>query len=164
MRTRSLALLAAAFAAGATLPAVAPAQSAPADSIAYPLEYAQLSQFIISLLPPGSETQVRNLRFAERDGQLQAEAEARLGSLPGLELLGGLGWQRVTAVGPVSLMRPGTAAWDIRTVEVGGFPVMMGVWAPLVQRLTRRRDTLIPVPVPTWVTSVQVDSTRLLIR
>lgn len=157
-------LVAALAGPGLAPPAAAQQSSADMGQVSHPLTYDALSQYMTTMLPPGGDQQIRNFRFRGEGESLVAQAEARVGSVPGLELLGGLGWQTVTASGPVRVLEPGVVGWDVRTMSLGGVPIMYGVWSPMIQRLTRRRDTMVPVPVAPWVQRVVVDSTGLLLQ
>lgn len=151
--------------------APAAAQTAPPapDSVTqltYPLAFDTLQAYLLQLAPPGSAGQVRGLTLSRDSagGGLRAAGEVRIGSLPGFELFMGLGWARLAATGPVRVLRPGLIGWEVQSFELGGAEILPSLWAPLVRRLTRRDDTVVPFPVGRWITRVEVADDHLLLH
>ncbi|MDX2194226.1 MAG: hypothetical protein NW201_12790 [Gemmatimonadales bacterium] len=141
----------------------APPAAAGADALAQALPFESLERYLLSILPPEAQPNVKGLRFGADNGELEVEAEVNLAAVQGLDMLSRLGWQRLRAVGPVRVLRPGSAGWEVRSASLGMFPVAQAIWAPLLQKVTKRQDTVIPVIVAPWVKRVEVDSAQLLL-
>ena len=58
-----------------------------------------------------------------------------------------------------------TAASDGTPIAiVAGTSVAQSMWAPLLQRATKRQDTMVPFRVGAWVQKVDVQPTRLVLH
>ncbi len=157
----ALSLLAAPPAAAQGASSAATADTA--APLSYPIEFDSVQVYLMTLVPPDGRENVRNLRLSGQGDELRVDAEVRVGALPGLELFGGLGWAHVSGTGPVRIIEPGVMGWEIRTMTLADRPVFMAIWGPLVQRLTKRPDTIVPFAVGRWVKRVEVQPTRLML-
>jgi len=168
MRTTCAAVLAA-LAFFLARPAVAqqPAGSVgepPPEKLTYPIEFDTVETYLMTLVPPDGRENVRNLQLSAEQQNLRVDADVKLGGLPGFELLGAFGFTHLTATGPVSVVRPGVVAWNVQSVKVAGTSVAASIWAPLLQKATKRQDTLVPFRVGQWVQKVDVEPTRLVLH
>ena len=116
---------------------------------------------LIAGVPAAQKENVRNVAFSAQGTELRMDADVRLSAVPGMEMMSGLGFARMTGVGPVSIVQPGTVGWRIRTIEVSGVPLAESIWGPQVRKATKRNDNVVPVPVGSWVKGVQVQPTGL---
>ena len=135
-----------------------------AEKLTYPIAFDTVEAYLMSLVPPAGRQNVRNLQLTSANQVLRVDADVNLGGLPGFELFSMLGFTHLTATGPVVVVRPGVVAWDVRALQVAGSPVAQSMWAPLLQRATKRQDTLIPYRVGQWVQKVVVEPTRLVLH
>lgn len=135
-----------------------------AEKLTYPIEFDTVEVYLMSLVPPNGRENVKNLALTSADQVLRVDADVKLGGLPGFELFGAFGFTHLTATGPVVVVRPGVVAWDVRTMNVAGTPVAQSMWAPLLQRATKRSDTMVPFRVGAWVQKVDVQPTRLVLH
>lgn len=131
--------------------------------LSYPLEYDEVEMYLRALIPPDGRDNVRNLNLSADGFNLRVDADVKVGSLPGFELLSYLGWARITGSGPVKLLRPGLVGWEITGMQVNGQPIAAAMWSPLIRRATRRSDTNLPFKVGQWVKRVEVEPTRLML-
>lgn len=167
MRHHRFRLLVAAVACLA--PAGLAAQSATRDTaipeqLVYPMSFDTVEAYLQSLIPPEGRGNVRNLQLSSEQQELRVDSEVRIGAIPGFELLAPLGWARLTAVGPMRVMRRGVVAWEVRAMRLGGQTVSPTMWEPLLHIATRREDTLVPFRVGQWVQQVEVEPDRLVLR
>ncbi len=132
--------------------------------LSYPMSFDTVEVYLMSMVPPEGRDDVRGISLSQAENGLRVEGEVRIGAIPGFELLGGLGWAKVTATGPVSIVRPGVLGWDIKTMMLGETPVMPSIWGPLIRRMTKREDNVIPFRVATWVSRVEVQSDQLMLH
>jgi hypothetical protein len=135
-----------------------------AEKLTYPIEFDTVEVYLMSLVPPNGRENVKNLALSSTDQILRVDADVKLGGLPGFELFGAFGFTHLTATGPVVVVRPGVVAWDVRTMNVAGTSVAPSMWAPLLQRATKRQDTMVPFRVGAWVQKVDVQPTRLVLH
>jgi hypothetical protein len=135
-----------------------------AQKLTYPIEFDTVEAYLMSLVPPNGRENVKNLALSSADQTLRVDADVKLGGLPGFELFGAFGFTHLTATGPVVVVRPGVVAWDVRTMNVAGTAVAQSMWAPLLQRATKRQDTMVPFRVGAWVQKVDVQPTRLVLH
>jgi hypothetical protein len=134
------------------------------EKLSYPIAFDTVEAYLISLVPPDGRQNVRNLELTSANQVLRVDADVNLGGLPGFELFSMLGFTHLTATGPVVVLRPGVVAWDVRALQVAGSSVAPSMWAPLLQRATKRQDTMIPYRVGQWVQKVDVEPTRLVLH
>jgi hypothetical protein len=134
------------------------------EKLSYPMEYDSVEVYLLSLVPPSGRQNVRDLQLSAEQQNLRVDADVNLGGLPGFEFFGAFGFTHLTATGPVALVRPGVVAWNVQSVKVSGTNVSPSVWAPLLQRATKREDTRIPFKVGQWVQQVDVEPTRLVLH
>ena len=125
------------------------------------LRYDSVNTVIAALMPAAQKENVKNVAFSAQGTELRMDADVRLSAVPGMEMMSGLGFARMTGVGPVSIVQPGTVGWRIRTIEVSGVPLAESIWGPQVRKATKRNDNVVPVPVGSWVKGVQVQPTGL---
>jgi hypothetical protein len=135
-----------------------------AERLTYPIAFDTVEAYLMSLVPPDGRQNVRNLELTSANQILRVDADVNLGGLPGFELFSVLGFTHLTATGPVVVVRPGVVAWDVRALQVAGSAVAQSMWAPLLQRATKRQDTMIPYRVGQWVQKVDVEPTRLVLH
>lgn len=169
MATDRLVRLAFAFTALVTAGAAQAQTPPPGDTaspagLSYPMTFDTVEAYLTSMVPPDGRDDMRGLALSQVENGLKVEGEVRVGAIPGFELLGGLGWAKVTATGPVSIVRPGVLGWDIKTMTLGDRPVMPAIWGPLIRRMTRREDTVVPFRVATWVSRVEVQPEQLMLH
>jgi len=134
------------------------------EKLTYPIAFDTVEAYLISLVPPNGRQNVRNLELSSADQILRVDADVNLGGLPGFELFSVLGFTHLTATGPVVVLRPGVVAWEVRALQVAGSSVAQSMWAPLLQRATKRQDTMIPYRVGQWVQKVDVEPSRLVLH
>jgi hypothetical protein len=134
------------------------------EKLTYPIEFDSVETYLMSLVPPSGREDVRNLQLSAEQQNLRVDADVKLGGLPGLELFGAFGFTHLTATGPVEVVRPGVVAWNVQNAKLAGTNVSPAVWAPLLQRATKREDTRIPFRVGQWVQKVDVEPTRLVLH
>jgi hypothetical protein len=134
------------------------------EKLTYPIAFDTVEAYLISLVPLNGRQNVRNLELSSADQILRVDADVNLGGLPGFELFSVLGFTHLTATGPVVVLRPGVVAWEVRALQVAGSSVAQSMWAPLLQRATKRQDTMIPYRVGQWVQKVDVEPTRLVLH
>jgi hypothetical protein len=134
------------------------------EKLSYPIAFDTVEAYLISLVPPSGRQNVRNLELSSANQILRVDADVNLGGLPGFELFSVLGFTHLTATGPVVVVRPGVVAWEVRALQVAGSPVAQSMWAPLLQRATKRQDTMIPYRVGQWVQKVDVEPSRLVLH
>jgi len=134
------------------------------EKLTYPIAFDTVEAYLISLVPPDGRQNVRNLELSSANQILRVDADVNLGGLPGFELFSVLGFTHLTATGPVVVLRPGVVAWEVRALQVAGSSVAQSMWAPLLQRATKRQDTMIPYRVGQWVQKVDVEPTRLVLH
>jgi hypothetical protein len=135
-----------------------------AEKLTYPIEFDTVEVYLLSLVPPDGRENVKNLALTSADQVLRVDADVNLGGVKGFELFSVLGFTHLTATGPVVVVRPGVVAWEVRTLNVGGTPIAQSMWAPLLQRATKRQDTMVPFRVGAWVQKVDVQPTRLVLH
>jgi len=168
MRTTCVAVLAAlAFFSVRPGAAQQPAGSVgepPAEKLTYPIEFDTVEAYLMTLVPPDGRENVRNLQLSAEQQNLRVDADVKLSGLPGFELFGAFGFTHLTATGPVAVVRPGVVAWNVQSVKVAGTGVSSSIWAPLLQKATKRQDTLVPFRVGQWVQKVDVEPTRLVLH
>jgi hypothetical protein len=139
--------------------------SAAEGPLSYPMTFDTMEVYLLSLVPPESQGNVRNLQLTGPGGDLlRVDSEVRIGAIPGFELLAPLGWARLTATGPVRVMRRGVVVWDVRSMQLGGKEVPQSVWENLLHVATRREDTLVPFRVGAWVGRVEVEAERMVLH
>lgn len=141
-----------------------PGDTASPAGLSYPMPFDTVEAYLMSMVPAAGRNDVRGLELSQSEEGLKVEGEVRVGAIPGFELLGGLGWAKVTAAGPVAIVRPGVLGWDIKTMMLGDRPVMPAIWGPLIRRMTRREDTIVPFRVATWVSRVEVQPGQLMLH
>lgn len=142
----------------------APGDTASPVGLSYPMSFDTVEAYLMSMVPPDGRDDVRSLELSQAENGLRVEGEVRVGAIRGLELLGGLGWAKVTATGPVAIVRPGVLGWDIKTMMLGDTPVLPAIWGPLIRRMTRRDDTIVPFRVAPWVSRVEVQPEQLMLH
>jgi hypothetical protein len=160
------------LAAFCTLAGPAMAQAAPrspqdtvvTERLVYPMSFDTVETYLQSLIPPEGQGNVRNLELSAERNELRVDSEVRIGAIPGFELLSPLGWARLTAIGPMRVVRRGVVAWEVRTMLLGGKAVAPAMWEPLLHIATRRDDTLVPFRVGQWVQQVDIEPDRLVLR
>ena len=134
------------------------------EQLTYPIEFDTVEAYLMSLVPPSGRANVRDLALSSENQSLRVDADVNLGGLPGFEFFGAFGFTHLTAAGPVTVVRPGVVAWEIKAMRVAGQPVAEAMWGPVLRRATKREDSLVPFRVGQWVKQVQVDSTRLVLH
>ncbi|HEX5818408.1 MAG TPA: hypothetical protein VFY20_06010 [Gemmatimonadales bacterium] len=134
------------------------------EKLTYPIEFDTVEVYLMTLVPENGRENVKNLALTSADQVLRVDADVNLGGVKGFELFSVLGFTHLTATGPVVVVRPGVVAWEVRTMNVGGTPIAQSMWAPLLQRATKREDTLVPFRVGAWVQKVDVQPTRLVLH
>ncbi len=135
------------------------AQTAPTKPTT--LAFDSVNAVIAALIPAKDRGNVRSIKLSAAGKELQVDADVRMSAVPGLEMFGAMGFAHVTGVGPVSLIKPGTVGWQIRSIEVAGAPISQSLWGPLLRKGTKRTDNVVPVPVGAWVKGVEVVPTGL---
>lgn len=135
------------------------AQTAPTKPTT--LAFDSVNAVIAALIPVKDRANVRDIKLSAAGKELQVDADVRMSAVPGLEMFGAMGFAHVTGVGPVTLIKPGMVGWQIRSIEVAGAPISQSLWGPLLRKGTKRTDNIVPVPVGTWVTGVEVQAKGL---
>ena len=125
------------------------------------LTFDSVNTTIAALMPAAQKENIKNVAFSAQGTELRMDADVRLSAVPGMEMMAALGFAKMTAVGPVSIIQPGVVGWRIRTIEVSGVPLAESIWGPQVRKATRRNDNVVPVQVGSWVKGVQVQPTGL---
>ena len=138
--------------------------SSSAGHVSYPLAFDSLEVYLMTLVPPDGRGNVKNLALSAEQQNLRVDADVKLAGLPGFEWFGAFGFTHVTATGPMSVVSPGLVAWNVQTMKVAGSNVPASMWTPLLQKATKRSDTLVPFRVGQWVQKVDVEPTRLVLR
>ncbi|HEX5632203.1 MAG TPA: hypothetical protein VFX50_03210, partial [Gemmatimonadales bacterium] len=131
--------------------------------LSYPMTFDTMEVYLLSLVPPDSRGNVRNLELSGSGQQLRVDSEVKIGAIPGFELLAPLGWARLTATGPVRVLRRGVVVWEVRSMQLGGREVPQTVWENLLQVATKREDALVPFRVGAWVSRVEVERERMVL-
>jgi hypothetical protein len=120
---------------------------------------------LASLVGDGMDGEVRrqldSLRVEPLEGELRVRARLRTGRLPG-DVAGPLAFalretEPIEAIGPLRLLRPTVAEWDVRSIRIRELPLP----ADLVHRVVSRllgdpQQESVPVRVPPGVRAIRL--------
>jgi hypothetical protein len=130
-----------------------------ADSVV--LNAAEVASLIGAGLDPAVRSQLDSLQVFLMDGSVAVKASLATARLP-RELIGPLAValrsrEPVEAAGPIKVVAPREADWDVQSFRIRGFPIPRDALAKLVSRAlgdsTRRT---VPVTIPAGIREIRV--------
>jgi hypothetical protein len=132
-----------------------------ADSVV--LSPAEAASLIGDGLDPIVRRQLDSLEVRLLDGEIEVGARVAVARLPA-EVLGPFGRalhdrERIKAAGPVTVVSPGRAEWQIERLDLAGFPLPADAVAPLLGRALGGPRRALPVVVPPGVRDIRIRPT-----
>lgn len=130
-----------------------------ADSVT--LTAAEMASVMTSGLPLDISAHLDSLTLALGEGRVTISGRLETAQIP-KDVLGPLAgalepWERITAEGPVTVTRPGEAAWQVEALTLRGFTLPAEASRRLIERgLPGAKGGIIPIAIPSGIGGLRV--------